>query len=407
MSGWFPRLLLISIAFQASVYAIRPMVSYRALELGAGPVMIGVIASSYAALSLVAAVPVGRWVDRWGEARFMSAGLGLLAVTSLWLLWIDTLWLLTVTQAVMGLGHIMILLGSQTLVANASRGPRRDADFAMLVVVQSLGQLIGPAAAGFLAGSAMGAGDQASTGQGARLVFAAAGAAAVLATATALTLQWRPAGSGADHGQDKVGQTMPVLPAVRRVLEVRGMWVAMLASLTVLTTVDIMAAYLPLYGEANGLSVEFVGLLLAARAGASIASRTLMPRLIRLVGRRRLLALSMMVPAAALAPLPAVESHGLLVAGMLVIGFGLGLGQPMTLSWVAARAGADVRGTAIGVRLTGNRLGQVVLPSAVGIVAGAAGVSAIFPVLAALLILSGGLVASAPLDDDSEAPQAP
>ena len=399
MSGWFPRLLLISIAFQASVYATRPMVSYRALELGAGPVMIGVIASSYAALSLVAAVPVGRWVDRRGEARFMVAGLALLAATSLWLLTIESLWLLTITQAFMGLGHIMTLLGSQTLVANASRGTRRDGDFAVLVVVQSLGQLIGPAAAGLLAGSALGAGDKATPGEGAQLVFACAGAAALVAMAVALSLQWRPCGSGADHGQATVGPSLPVLPAVRKVLEVRGMRVAMLASLTVLTSIDIMAAYLPLYGEANGLSVEFVGLLLAVRAGASMASRTLMPRLVRLLGRRRLLALSMIVSAVALAPLPLLERHALLVGGMLVIGFGLGLGQPLTLSWVAARAGADVRGTAIGVRLTGNRLGQVVLPSAVGLVAGAAGVTAIFPALAALLALTGGLVVWAPLDD--------
>lgn len=64
--GWFPRLLLVSVAFQTSVYAARPMVSYRALELDAGPLMIGLIASAYAVLSLVAAVPVGRWVDGWG-----------------------------------------------------------------------------------------------------------------------------------------------------------------------------------------------------------------------------------------------------------------------------------------------------------------------------------------------------
>jgi MFS family permease len=399
MGRWFPRLLLVSIAFQTSVYAARPMVSYRALDLDAGAFMIGVIASSYAVLSLVAAVPVGRWVDRWGEARFMTVGMALIAGTSLWLVWIDSLWALTVSQAAMGLGHIMTLLGSQALVANASPPERRDAQFGILVVVQTLGQLIGPAAAGLLAGGALGTGDDLTSGPSATAAFAFAGGTSLIALVAAASLHWRPAGSGADRGQATDGAVLPVLRATGQILRVPGMPVAMLASLTVLTTVDITAAYLPVYGEAHGLSVQLVGFLLAARAGASMASRVLMLPLLRWLGRRRLLAISMAVPAAGLVLLPVLSTVPLLVAGMLLVGFGLGLGQPITLAWVAARAPSAVRGTAIGVRLMGNRLGQVVLPSVVGVLAGAAGVTVIFPALGLMLLASAGLVTASPLDD--------
>jgi hypothetical protein len=46
------------------------------------------------------------------------------------------------------------------------------------------------------------------------------------------------------------------------------------------------------------------------------------------------------------------------------------------------------RGTALAIRLTGNRFGQVATPAAAGLVAGAAGVSAAFFMLGGLLGLA-------------------
>jgi hypothetical protein len=46
---------------------------------------------------------------------------------------------------------------------------------------------------------------------------------------------------------------------------------------------------------------------------------------------------------------------------------------------------AQVRGAALAMRLTGNRIGQVAVPAAAGAVAGATGVAAAFWLTAALL----------------------
>ena len=114
--------------------------------------------------------------------------------------------------------------------------------------------------------------------------------------------------------------------------------------------------------------------------------------LIRLLGRRRLLALSIVMPAVSLAAFPLLDAPFLLYTAMVLTGFGLGLGQPITLSWVVSQAPVDVRGTAIGVRLSGNRLGQTVLPVGIGAIAGGAGVTAVFTSLAVLLGLSATAV---------------
>lgn len=418
MRGWFPRILAVTLLLQTAVYAIRPMVSYEALSIGADNLDLGLIAAAFSSISLLVAVPIGRWVDRWGEPRFVVIGAAMITFASLWLLAIDNLFVLALSQAALGLGHILSVVGTQTLVANRGAPGKRDARFGLFTVIVSTGQLAGPALAGVIAGSAIptapAAGDPGTAGFGTTPVFIAAVAITLLATAGAVSLLLGKVARGtdaasasatADQADAEQGAKSPASKggeprlssrqAVRRVLSIPSMPHAMVASLTVLTTIDLLAVYLPAYGQANGLSVETVGLLLGVRAAASMASRLLMLPLIRALGRRWLLVLSIVTPALSLGAFPFVDSLPVLYVLMAVAGFGLGLGQPVTLAWVADRAPSEVRGTAIGVRLTGNRLGQTVLPAVVGAVAGAAGVAAVFLSLSVLLMMSAGAVLTA------------
>ena len=62
------------------------------------------------------------------------------------------------------------------------------------------------------------------------------------------------------------------------------------------------------------------------------------------------------------------------------------------------------RGTAIGVRLTGNRLAQLILPSLLGTLAGAAGLAALFWTLGAVLAGGALMVLRTPFDDRGAGP---
>ena len=67
----------------------------------------------------------------------------------------------------------------------------------------------------------------------------------------------------------------------------------------------------------------------------------------------------------------------LLAVVMIVMGLGLGVGQPVTMAWLAEASPPGMRGRSMSLRLIGNRAGQLLIPSAVGLVAaglGAAGV---------------------------------
>jgi MFS family permease len=365
--------------------AVRPMVSYRALELGAPASQLGVVAASYAVLSFLVAVPVGRWVDRLGEYRFLLSGAALIAAVAGTLTTITAIAGLAVAQALLGVGQILTLVALQSLVASNGDPEARDARFGVFSVVVSAALIAGPALGGFLA---------ADRGDGVTQVFTMAAACALAAMVVAGSLwRWPPP---LERVRDRTAADPSRTAAVATTLglaRIPGMASAMLASLTVLASVDILVAYLPAYGEEHGIGVRTVGLLLATQAASSMTARALMLPLLRLLGRRWLLASSMIVTACALAVLPVMGARTPLLFGLMACaGVGLGLGQPVTMSWVVGRAPTAARATALGLRITANRLGQVVLPAAVGVLAGAAGVSAIFVAVGAMLTASGGLV---------------
>ncbi|MGH3812396.1 MAG: MFS transporter [Pseudonocardiaceae bacterium] len=393
--------LAVTFLMQVAVNAVRPTVSYRALALGADNVQLGLIAAGFALLSLVFAIPIGRMIDRRGEMPFVILGVLLVSAVAFVLVGVSAIWALFVSQAVLGLGQVLTTLGMQALIAN-SEATHRDSRFGTFTVMVSLGQFVGPAASGFVSQHV--ATPAALTwGRGMDLVgssvFLAAAGAGLLGFLLAFFS--RPAGSTTRGGPSSSGAPdASMLSSVVRVLQQPKAPQAMFASIAVLTTTDLLVAYLPAYGETTGLSATTVGLLLSVRAGASLVSRVFMGPLVRRVGRGRLLTLSTTLPALVLAPLPLVDAPALLFSSMVVAGLGLGLGQPLSLVWIAQAAPENMRGTAVAVRLSGNRLGQVAIPAVVGGIVGSAGLGAVFVLLAMMLAGSSILTASGAFSPD-------
>jgi len=391
---WFPRLLVIAVLMLTTINAVRPMASYRALALGATPFEIGLLPAAFAALSLLVAVPAGRWIDRIGEAPFLVLGTALMAVSLAAMVWVDTIPLLVATQAVLGLGHIINIIAAQTMIANRTRRERRDARYGYYAVAASLGQLIGPIAAGMIAGS-VAAGSGGPVGESATLVFAAAAIAGVAGLLVALSLfAGVPRRSATAPEPTEYGY----LRSASEILRIPTMIPAIAVSVGVILSIDLLVAYLPVYGEERGLPVELVGALLSVRAAASMASRLAMAALIERIGRARLLYGSAALAGVTLAVVPLVDEGWILAALMLLIGLGLGFGQPMTISWVASRAPRSLRATALGIRLTGNRIGQLTIPALVGLAAGLFGVATVFWSMAAVLLGSALVVGRTPFE---------
>ncbi|MFF9220582.1 MFS transporter [Streptomyces viridosporus] len=379
--GWLLRLVIAFGFAQGAVSMARPAVSYRALALGADERAIGVIAGAYALLPLFAAVPLGRRTDHGRCAPLLPAGVVLIsggcALSGL----VHSLGAMGLWSGVMGLGHLCFVIGAQSLVARQSAPHEQDRNFGHFTIGASLGQLIGPIAAGALIGGP----DMAGTST---LALLAAGAGA----AVACTSLWR-----IEHPAPVASRTAPGgrVP-VGRILRARGVPAGILISMAVLSATDILTAYLPVVGEHRGIAPSVVGLLLSLRAAATIACRLVLTPLLRLLGRTVLLTVTCLLAAVLCAGIAVPVPVGALAVMLAALGFCLGVGQPLSMTTVVQAAPADARSTALALRLTGNRLGQVAAPAAAGLVAGAAGVAAPFVVLGALLFLSAGAALRTP-----------
>ncbi|WP_405738630.1 MFS transporter [Streptomyces sp. NBC_00028] len=379
--GWLLRLVIAFSFAQGAVSMARPAVSYRALALGADEQAIGVIAGVYALLPLFAAVPLGRRTDHGRCAPLLPVGVILIsggcALSGL----ADSLWAMAIWSGVMGLGHLCFVIGAQSLVARQSAPHEQDRNFGHFTIGASLGQLVGPIAAGALIG-----GDDMAGTSALALLVAGAGAAVAFGSL------WRIEDRTAVKSRTRQGDRVPV----GRILRARGVPAGIFISLAVLSATDILTAYLPVVGEHRGIAPSVIGLLLSLRAAATIACRLVLTPLLRLLGRAMLLTVTCLLAAVVCAGIALPVPVWALALMLAVLGFCLGVGQPLSMTTVVQAAPDGARSTALALRLTGNRLGQVAAPATAGLVAGVVGAAAPFVMLGALLLLSAGVALRSP-----------
>jgi MFS family permease len=366
-------LLLHSVITQVVTFVLRPASAYRALELDVPTAWLGALTASFAVVPLLLAVPSGQATDRFGERRVMLVGAVLLALSGA-VFWTERGGAagLVVGSVVLGTGHLLSVVGQQAAVANTAGPGRFDTAFGYYTFAASLGQAAGPALITLLGGR--GAIPDTTP------IFATATVLGVVLLGCTVPLRM-PA---RDRGGAEAGAG-----GMRTLLRLPGLVRALLISCVVLSAVDITLVYLPALGADRGLAAGVVGLLLTLRAVASMTSRFFLGRLVALIGRRRLMIVSVALSAVSMGvvavPMPTV-AMGVLV---VLLGLGLGVGQPLTMSWLAEVAPPGLRGRAMSLRLTGNRLGQVLIPSAVGLVAVGAGAAGVLAATAAALAAVG------------------
>ncbi|WP_266379194.1 MFS transporter [Streptomyces canus] len=390
--GWLLRLVIAFSFAQGAVSMARPAVSYRALALGADERAVGVIAGVYALLPLFAAVPLGRRTDHGRCAPLLPVGVVLIsggcALSGL----AGSLWAMAVWSGVMGLGHLCFVIGAQSLVARQSAPHEQDRNFGHFTIGASLGQLVGPIAAGALIGGS----DMAGTSALALLV---AGAGAAVACTSLWRIEHRDAAAKSRTGQ---GDRVPV----GHILRSRGVPGGIFVSLSVLSATDILTAYLPVVGEHRGIAPSVIGLLLSLRAAATIACRLVLTPLLRLLGRALLLTVTCLLAALLCAGIALPVPVWALAVMLALLGFCLGVGQPLSMTTVVQAAPDGARSTALALRLTGNRLGQVAAPATAGLVAGVVGAAAPFVMLGTLLLLSAGVALRSPGPPERAGPDA-
>ncbi|MCD4849402.1 MFS transporter [Arthrobacter sp. AK01] len=369
-------LLIHSTLIQAVTFLVRPATTYRALELDVPGFALGLLAASYAVFPLLLALPIGGLVDRLGERRLMAIGAAVVLGCSAFLLfWGTSVPALVAGTALLGAGQLACVVGQQAVVANNAASSRLDSAFGYLTFAASLGQALGPLAISVVGGASVRPNTQA--------IFLLAAAMSLVMFLTTFVIS-----SKVSRGR-RTPKGGPKGSAVS-LLRTPGVVRALATSATVLAVVDLTVVYLPALGAERGLTAATVGLLLTVRAVFSMVSRLGLGSMSRKLGRMKLLILSLAISTAALGVAAIPMPEWLLFVVMAFLGLGLGIGQPLTMSWLSAQAPEGQRGRALALRLAGNRVGQVVLPSVIGVVAVGLGAAGVF--LASAVAVGGTML---------------
>jgi MFS family permease len=364
--GWANKLLISSAITQGAIYVIRPMMTYRALELDATASTIGFIAAIYALFPVLLALTFGRMVGKVGEGRFVIFGTIFIGVSAAILLFADSLTILAIGAALSGLAHLACMVGGQTMVALKSPTDKYEEHFGRYTFSASLGQMLGPILATLVAGS---------TGVIPKSTSAAfALALALSALAMVPVISWRNDAPTVVARKEETG----TLRAASNLLQKPGMFAAVFMSLAISSTADILVVFLPLYGNENQFSAFSIGVIISIRAATSMASRYFLGRLSARYSTKQLLVTSNAISVVACAAMAFAPNPWVLGAIVFVAGFSLGVGQPLTMSLISQLTVPEERALAVSTRLTGNRLGQFVIPAGAGLLAAGSGTSAVF-----------------------------
>jgi MFS family permease len=370
---WAKPLLISSTLTQATIYVLRPMITYRALELDANAAQIGLIASVYALFPVVLALHFGKWVGRMGEAKFIIYGTLAMLVTSAALMFANSITLLALAAGAAGLAHLACMVGGQSMVA--LRAPRESYDryFGFYTFSASVGHMLGPIVAAIVAGSN---GNLPKSTSNAFLL-------GVVLTILALfpVIRWRNERPTVVAQQSSEGTYKTAINLVKR----PGILAAIYISLAISSVADVLVVFLPLFGTENNFSPYAVGAILAIRAGTTMLSRFFLGRLSDRFTTFQLLWWSTAISVISCAAMAFARTPLTLGLIVFVAGFSLGIGQPLTMSLVSQKTESNERALAVSARLMGNRIGQFLVPAAAGIAAAASGVGAVFIGLAVLL----------------------
>jgi MFS family permease len=363
---------------QTLILIIRITTSYRALELGLPVVWLGIIATGFAIIPAFTALRVGRWIDRGNDAAANRIGSSLvfIACIGFWA-WPQSAMHLLAFSVLLGFGHMFCMAGHQMLAVRSGGTRSRETALGYYMVAASVGQGFGPFVVGWLGGAAA----VPPTGKLFAIGLGVAAASVIVA------LLVRPARVPARHHDS--GDFIPI----GRLFKLRGFPAVMLSSVVTVTALDLLVIYLPVLGADRHIDSDHIGFLLAVRSVAALVSRMFYARLIFAAGRTPLTLASMLGSAAGFLLLAIPLSLPAMYGVLVILGFAMGIASTLTISGVVYLAPAEACGTALTLRMTGNRVGQIVFPALAGVLAAATGVAGILAALGVGLAASGLAVA--------------
>jgi MFS family permease len=368
-----PLIAVVLVLFLITGLAIPALPLHVHQQLGLGTFVVGLVSGAQFAASLVSRVWSGRYADKRGARRAVVAGLIAAAVAGL-------LYLLSLRFVDAPATSVAILLLGRALLGGAESFIITGALSWGLALVdaQDAGKVIAWLGTALYAAFAVGA----PVGT---LLYQAHGLFAIALATTVgplavllLIVPLRPIAP--------LRRAQPRLAAVAAAVSLPGIGLAF-ASLGF----GAITTFVTLLFTANSWTPVWLGI--TAFAAAFMLARVVFGHLPDRIGGAKVAFVSVFIEAAGLALTWLASSLGLAVAGAVVTGFGYALVYPGLGVEAVRRVPPQSRGLAMGTYTAFFDLGIAVASPALGLVAGAAGLSAVF-LVSTLVVLCAAATAA-------------
>jgi len=361
--------LALSLLNMTTIRAGRVVLALYALDLGAAPLTVGLLAATFSVFPALLSWPAGRLVDRFGSRWVLTigalgGGLGMLIP-----FFVPGLTAIFFAAAANGLSLAIYNVSLQNLVGLLSTPQNRTQSFSNYSLTNSIGSFVGPLIAGF------------GIQHGGHAATCLALAVMSLLPLVALAILGRrmPHGAGRKPRSDT---------SIRGMLRARGVGRTLATSSLLQSGQDLFQFYLPVYAHGIGLSASAIGVVLAMNSAAAFVVRLVLPRLIARFNEGRVLAGAFLGGAAAFMLLPFFTSAVTLAMIAFAFGLGMGCGQPIVTMQMFTNSAEGRSGEALGLRMTVNHLTRVVGPVLFGVIGSSFGLAAVFWING--LMLGGG-----------------
>lgn len=347
-------------------------VPLRALEMGAGPSLLGGIMSAPYLLPLVLSIPLGGIVTRLGAQKmFFMGAMGMMLGPWLSLV-VPSLTGLLATQVTIGLAHVVMVIAAQSVVAGLGQGAALERYFGWYTMCLSGGQLIGPLLAGRMIDTLSMA-----------WVFATIGVIPALGLASACFFV-----GNARRGHAAPRSLLGYRAQASLLRDNIGVQMSITVTVAVLFALGAHAAFLPIYLEELAFSATLIGILVSLRALAAMLIRPIMSQVIKaLGGRARTMIASVAAVTIGLSLTGMTSSVSVLTLLAILVGLGSGISQPLSMVILTEHVRLEQRSSALGMRLMGNRGAQVLAPLLLGFIAELAGFTLTFLLAGAVLFV--------------------
>jgi MFS family permease len=360
-------ILTLSTLSFVSTKGYRIAATLFATELGAGPLIVGVLFALWGLFPFLLSIYAGRLADRLDNRVLMICGSVGFTLSLALPFVIRTIWGVCLSAALGGLTSMLFVVATQNLVGTLSTAARRTRNFSYYSLGESCAGIAGPILVGVCIDTLR--------HPAAFLVLAAINAAGVmilLARRTTIPHTAPKKPRSASHS----AKDLLALPALRNALIANGI---------IMTGLDLFNLYMPVYTHSLGFSGTTIGFIVGAFGAAAVLTRLALPWLTRRWGEHAIMSAALALAALAFIAVPLTQQAILLGCASFMVGLALGCGQPlsMILSFNAAPAGRSAE--AIAMRLAVSYGAHVVIPPVFGAVGAAMGLAPIFWTCAVLL----------------------